>query len=102
MLSRSVPPEPPKGLRVSSSPLTAEQLIERLRSLAAEHLDLAPERLRPDALLGEDLGVDSLAAIELGMVLEDEFGISLPDDVLAGVHSFGDLVHAVTARVAVA
>ena len=86
---------------MSTSPLTSVELVERVRGLASTHLDLAPERLRREALLGEDLGVDSLAAIELGMVLEDEFGISLPDDVLAGVLSFGDLVDVVTTRVEV-
>ena len=87
---------------MSTTPQTAVELTDRLRTLASAHLDLAVERLRPDALLGEDLGVDSLAAIELGMVLEDEFGISLPDDVLAEVQTFGDLVDVVTARVGVA
>lgn len=66
-------------------------LDERLRALAAQHLDIAPERLTDDALLGEDLGVDSLAAIELGMVVEDEFSVSLPDEVLNEVWTFGDL-----------
>ena len=87
---------------MSTSPLTSVEIVERVRDLASTHLDLAPERLRREALLGEDLGVDSLAAIELGMVLEDEFGISLPDDVLAEVLSFGDLVDVVTSRVEVA
>lgn len=66
-------------------------LDERLRALAAQHLDIAAERLTDDALLGEDLGVDSLAAIELGMVVEDEFSVSLPDEVLNEVWTFGDL-----------
>jgi acyl carrier protein len=76
-----------------------DPLEARLVELAVAHLDVDPNRLRPDALLGEDLGVDSLAALELGMVLEDEFGIELPDDVLADVLTYGDLVAAVRSRV---
>lgn len=71
----------------------------RLQHLVAEHLDLDPGRLRPDALLAEDLAVDSLAAIELYMVLEDTYDISLPDSVLKVVHSYADLVRAVAERV---
>lgn len=73
-------------------------LEDRLRKLSAAHLGLDASRLLPDALLGEDLGVDSLAGIELGMVLEDEFDIALPDDVLAGVATYGDLVRVVRER----
>lgn len=82
------------------SPPPPDRVEARLVELAVEHLDVDPARLRQDALLGEDLGVDSLAAIELGMVLEDEFGISLPDDVLADIQTYGDLVAAVQSRVA--
>ncbi|GAC1324723.1 MAG: hypothetical protein NVSMB13_06610 [Mycobacteriales bacterium] len=72
-----------------------------MRALVTAQLDIDPRRLTEGALLGEDLGVDSLAAIELGMVLEDEFAISLPDEVLAAVHTYGDLVHVVRARAGV-
>lgn len=77
-------------------------LADRLRRLVTMHLDLDPARLRAGALLSEDLGVDSLAAIELGMAIEDEFDISLPDEVLNDVRSYGDLVDVVRSRVGTA
>ena len=40
-------------------------------------------------MLGDDLGVDSLAAIEWGMSIEDEFGVSLPQDVWGYVRTYG-------------
>lgn len=61
----------------------------------ATHLEVGEGDLRDDALLGEDLGVDSLAAIELAMVLEDTYSIRLPDDVLAEIRTYGDLAAAV-------
>ena len=71
----------------------------RVRTVVAVHLDVDPERLLPGARLGEDLCVDSLAAIELAMVLEDEFDIALPEEVLACVRTYGDVVGLVQARV---
>ena len=71
-----------------------------MRALVASHLDLDPERLTAGARLGDDLCVDSLTAVEMAMVLEDELQISLPEDVLAGMHTYGDLVAAVSTRVA--
>jgi acyl carrier protein len=71
----------------------------RVRSVVALHLDVDPARLQPGARLGEDLCVDSLAAIEMVMVLEDEFDIALPEEVLGCVRTFGDVVSLVRERV---
>jgi len=71
----------------------------RVRNVVAIHLDVDPGRLLPGARLGEDLCVDSLAAVELAMVLEDEFDIALPEEVLGCVRTYGDVVRLVQARV---
>ena len=68
---------------------TPADLSERLRALSAEQLSVASAQLRPDALLSDDLGVDSLAAIEWGMTIEDAFGISLPEDAWEHVTTYG-------------
>jgi acyl carrier protein len=76
------------------------QLEPRVRSIVAVHLDVDPGRLQPGARLGEDLCVDSLGAIELAMVLEDEFDIALPEEVLGCVRTYGDVVTLVEERLA--
>ena len=70
----------------------------RLQWLVASHLDVDPARLEPEVRLGEDLCVDSLAAIELTMVIEDEFDISLPDEDVVDVRTYGDVQTLVAAR----
>ena len=70
----------------------------RLQALLATHLDVDPARLRPECRLGEDLCVDSLAAIEMTMVIEDEFDISLPEEDVADVCTYGDVLALVAAR----
>jgi acyl carrier protein len=42
--------------------------------------------------------VDSLAAIELTMVIEDEFDISLSEADVADVRTYGDVLALVSAR----
>ena len=76
------------------------ELEPRVRRIVAVHLDVDPKRLKPEARLGEDLCVDSLAAIELAMVLEDEFDIALPEEVVGCVRTYGDVVTLVDERVA--
>ena len=74
-------------------------LEPRVRGIVAAQLDVDPARLLPGARLGEDLCVDSLSAIELTMVLEDEFDIALPEDEVAEVRTYGDVVTVVTTHV---
>ena len=61
----------------------------RLRTLSAGLLSLPERDLHRDALLVDDLGVDSLAAIEWGMAIEDEFGVALPDDAWDVTRTYG-------------
>jgi len=71
----------------------------RIRQIIAVHLDVDSAALTPMTLLGEDLCVDSLTAVELLMVLEDEFDISLPEDEVGDMKTFADLVEAVADQV---
>jgi acyl carrier protein len=70
---------------------TPADLSARLLELSAAQLGVSPAELRPDALLGDDLGIDSLAAIEWGMTIEDAFGIALPEDAMEHVKTYGDV-----------
>jgi acyl carrier protein len=71
----------------------------KVRGIVAAQLDVDPERLVAAARLGEDLCVDSLSAIELTMVLEDEFDIALPEEEVADVRTYGDVVTVVKEHV---
>ncbi len=71
---------------------------KRLRSFVAAHLAVDEAQLTDGTLLGEELAVDSLAAIELAMAVEDEFAVTLREDVMGRVHTYGDLERAVAAQ----
>lgn len=68
---------------------------ERIRLAVGTHLGVPADRLTGTALLGQELGVDSLAGIELAMALEEQFGVTLGEDVMSRVHTYGDLEGAV-------
>ena len=74
-----------------SAPVPAGDPAERLRALSSELLGVPAAQLRGDAALSDDLAVDSLAAIEWGMAIEDAFGLALPDDAWQQVRSYGDV-----------
>ena len=47
--------------------------VDEVRAAVAEHLEVDGERLTEQTSLSEDLGLDSLAGIELATALEDRF-----------------------------
>ncbi|WP_153503223.1 acyl carrier protein [Cumulibacter manganitolerans] len=67
--------------------ITADQV----RTDVGEYLQLDPEKLTEYALLTEDLGVDSLTAIEMSIELEGRYNIDISDEELAEVSTYGDL-----------
>src|SRR5256885_2191785 len=70
---------------------------ERLRRVAAAHLGMDPAQLRDELDLSDDLCMDSLAAAELLVVIEEELGTKLPTDIIAGHRgvSYGELTRLV-------
>ncbi|MGB5081017.1 MAG: AMP-binding protein, partial [Burkholderiales bacterium] len=80
------------------APASAELLLETARQLAAE---LHPSRQAPpaalDGRLDLDYGFDSLARVELFLRVERRFGVSLPQNVMAGAETPRDLLRAIQA-----
>lgn len=50
-----------------------------MKQVVAEQLGVKPEEIKPEASFTDDLGADSLDAVELIMALEEKFGIEIPD-----------------------
>lgn len=69
----------------------SDDLSRQLQLLTSEQLSVATGQLVPTASLTDDLGLDSLAAIEWGMAIEDAFGLSLPEDAMERVRTYGDV-----------
>ena len=53
-----------------------------------------------EASFTNDLGADSLDTVELIMEIEDEFGISIPDDLAEKISTVGDAIKFVEQEVA--
>jgi acyl carrier protein len=72
---------------------------EEVRAAVAEHLGIDPALLTDQASLSRDLGIDSLAGIEVATALEDRFSLRITDDELAAVRTYGDLERLVLRKV---
>lgn len=66
--------------------------LEKIKAILAEQLDVDESSITEDSLLVEDLGADSLDAIDIVMSVEDEFQIEVPDEAIEKMESVGDIV----------
>lgn len=57
-----------------------DELFEKMKALIAEKLDVEGEKITLDASFRQDLGADSLDTYELVYAIEEELGVSVPDD----------------------
>ena len=67
--------------------------FEKVQNIIAETLGCDLENVTPTANLAEDLGADSLAAVELVMALEEAAGITIDDADAANLKSVSDIMN---------
>ena len=66
--------------------------IDKVKEIIANQLSVKVEDLKDDTNIAEELGADSLDLVEILMSLEDEFGVSIPDEAIPTIKSIKDLV----------
>lgn len=68
-------------------------MFEQVKEILIKELSISsPDKVTRDAKLSEDLGIDSIDAIELVMKLEEEYSIQISDEKIKDVKTFGELV----------
>mmetsp|Transcript_26050 Transcript_26050/g.62553 ORF Transcript_26050/g.62553 Transcript_26050/m.62553 type:complete len:125 (-) Transcript_26050:366-740(-) len=82
----------------ASTFLPPAEVQERVLTVIKNFDKVDPGKVGPESKFGDDLGLDSLDAVEVVMAIEDEFAIEIPDaeaDRIAGV---GDAVEYIAAH----
>ena len=68
-------------------------MLEKVQEMLAEALNLPLNKVTPDAKIVEDLGADSLDVVELLSRLEDEFGVTIPDEDVENLKTVADVAN---------
>src|SRR5262249_57866031 len=78
---------------------TESVIATRIRVALAEHLKRDVSKVQPQDDLKKDLGLDSLAMIELLFKIEEAFDLEIPNDDLSQIATVGDVIAYVEQRV---
>ena len=74
-------------------------IFNKVINIIAEQLDAEVEGITMETSMMKDLEADSLDAVEIMMALEDEFGVSIPDQDAEGFKNIGDIVRYLEAKI---
>jgi len=73
-------------------------VLDRVKKIVVEHLDVEADKVTDKASFIDDLGADSLDNVELVMAFEEEFDIEIPDDAAEHIQTVGDAVKYIEER----
>ena len=65
--------------------------FETLKQVIVDTLSCDEDKVTMEASLAEDLGADSLDAVELNMAIEEACGVAIPDEELGNMKTVGDI-----------
>jgi len=74
-------------------------VFEKIKKLILNEIKIDEAKITMDAKFDEDLGADSLDAVEMVMGVEDEFDIKLSDEEMQSLKTVGDLVRIVETKI---
>lgn len=72
--------------------MTDEKVIEIINTAMAEEFELDPEKMVPEALLFEDLELDSLDRVDTVILLEKAFKFKIrEEEAIREIRTLGDI-----------
>lgn len=67
-------------------------MLEKMREIICEFVDIDPESITPDTNIRTDLGLNSLELVNLAVEIEEEFEVEIPDREAMGLETVADAI----------
>ena len=62
-----------------------KEIEEKVREILIDDLEIDEEKITPEALLKEELGIDSLDFVDIPVIVKRDFGFKIKSEEMAGV-----------------
>lgn len=79
--------------------MTREEIVEKLTVVLADEFEVDASIITPDAPLMETLDLDSLDLVDVVVLVEQNFGITLKGPDFVGIKTFEDFYNLISAKV---
>ena len=67
-------------------------MFEEVKEIIIDTLSCEEDKVTLEANLFDDLGADSLDAVELHLALEEKFGVAIDEEAMANIKTVADVV----------
>jgi len=78
-------------LKFLETDLEAKEIIATLNKILKEDFEIDPELLKPEALIREDLELDSLDAVDLIVAIEKKYGFRMNEEEARSLRTLNDV-----------
>lgn len=69
-----------------------EKMLEQIREIICEFVNVAPETITPDTNIRTDLGLNSLELVNLAVEIEETFDVEIPDREATDLATVADAI----------
>jgi len=69
-----------------------EQIEQKVKEILADRLDIDINKIELDSDLVDDLGMDSLGAVEVMYEIREKFGVDIPESELSRIEKVKDII----------
>lgn len=74
-------------------------ILDEIKEILADQLDVDVDSIELSSKLIDDLGADSLDAIDIVMSIEDDYSIEVPDETIETMKTVEDIVSFVESHI---
>ncbi len=67
-------------------------MLETIRNIICNYVDIAPEDITEDSKLRSDIGLNSFDMVNVAVDLESEYGVKIDSKEFGGLKTIGDLM----------
>ena len=67
-------------------------MLERMKEIIAEQLNLDEGEIKPETSFKDDLGADSLDLFEVVMSLEEEYDVEIPPEEVSNLNTVAEVM----------
>jgi len=77
-----------------------KEIEEKVRGILIDDLEIDEEKIAPEALLKEDMGIDSLDFVDIPVIVKREFGFKIKSEEMVGVKTFSQFCDYIESKLA--
>ena len=79
--------------------MSLNEIKEKVTAFLVEDLEIEPNLIRDDALLKEELGIDSLEVVDVVVLVEEQFGFKMRPEDFKNLHTLSDFCQFIAEKV---